>query len=109
MEKVLGVCYEIKSTLLQMLAERVMNTNVFSDVIHNERGSDKMQSREGRILQERRKELGLTQEEVALELKMSIHQYQRYEYGEHKLANARMRVGLRICEVLELNPYEVVF
>lgn len=61
------------------------------------------------MLRERRIELGLTQEAVALELGMSIHQYQRYEYGEHDISNARMRIGLRICAVLELDPYEIVF
>ena len=40
---------------------------------------------------------------------MSIHQYQRYEYGESAIANCRMKIGLRICAVLELDPYEVVF
>lgn len=54
-------------------------------------------------------ELGLTQEEVALELKMSIHQYQRYEYGQSCISNVPMRIGLRICAVLELDPYELVF
>ena len=68
-----------------------------------------MQNREGQILRDRRIELGLTQEEIALELKMSIHQYQRYEYGEHLLSNARMRIGLRICAILELDPFEVIF
>ena len=51
-----------------------------------------MSDREGRILRDRRLELGLTQEQVALDLGMSIHQYQ-----------------LRICAVLELDPYELVF
>ena len=37
-----------------------------------------MKNREGRILRERRRELGMTQEEVAIELHMSIHQYQWY-------------------------------
>lgn len=68
-----------------------------------------MGNRTGEILRERRLELGLTQEEVALELHMSIHQYQRYEYGEHLLPNCCMRIGLRICAVLELDPYEVIF
>ena len=68
-----------------------------------------MGNREGQLLRERRMELGLTQEEVALELKMSSHQYQRYEYGKAKLSNSRMKVGLRICAALELNPYEAVF
>ena len=61
------------------------------------------------MLRERRLELGMTQEEVALELGRSIHQYQRYEYGEHKLSNCPLKIGLRICAVLELDPFEVVF
>ncbi len=65
--------------------------------------------RAAQILLDRRRELGLTQEEVAIELGMSIHQYQRYEYGESAIANCRMKIGLRICAVLELDPYEVVF
>ena len=68
-----------------------------------------MRNRAGQILRERRLELGLTQEEVALELHMSIHQYQRYECGEHQLSNCPMKVGLRICAVLELDPYEIIF
>ena len=46
-----------------------------------------MDNRAGQILRNRRLELGLTQEQVALSLGMSIHQYQRYEYGEHKQSN----------------------
>ena len=68
-----------------------------------------MNKREGRILRDRRRELGLTQEEVSTMLGMSIHQYQRYEYGECPVSNSRMKIGLRICAVLELDPYEVVF
>ena len=43
----------------------------------------------GKILRSRRLELGMTQEQVALKLGMSIHQYQRYEYGEHRFPEAR--------------------
>ena len=64
--------------------------------------------REGRILRERRLELGLTQEETAIELGISLQQYQRYEYGERKFSNCPMRIGLRICALLELDPYEVI-
>ncbi len=59
-------------------------------------------------MRNRRKALGLTQEEVALRLGMSIHQYQRYEYGESELCKTRMSIGLRICAVLRLDPYEVI-
>lgn len=63
----------------------------------------------GQMLREKRLALGLTQEKVAIELGMSIHQYQRYEYGEHKLEECPMRIGLRICSLLKLNPYDVIF
>nr|MDY5756231.1 helix-turn-helix transcriptional regulator [Eubacteriales bacterium] len=64
--------------------------------------------REGRILRDRRIELGMTQEEAALELGISLQQYQRYEYGDRRLANCPMRIGLRICALLELDPFEVI-
>ena len=67
-----------------------------------------MNNREGKILRDRRIELGLSQQELAVELNMSVHQYQRYEYGDSRLRNCPMRIGLRICAVLELDPYEVV-
>ena len=67
-----------------------------------------MDNRAGQILRNRRLELGLTQEQVALSLGMSIHQYQRYEYGEHKLSNCPMKIGLRICTVFGLDPFEVL-
>ena len=70
---------------------------------------DRKDNREGQILRDRRLELGYTQEAIATELGMSIHQYQRYEYGESSISNYRMRIGLQICAVLELDPYEVVF
>lgn len=61
-----------------------------------------------KILRSRRLELGMTQEQVALKLGMSIHQYQRYEYGEHRFPNIPMRIGLRVCTVLELDPFELL-
>ena len=62
----------------------------------------------GKILHSRRLELGMTQEQVALKLGMSIHQYQRCEYGEHRFTNIPMRIGLRVCNVLELDPFELL-
>ena len=60
-------------------------------------------------MKERRKELGLTQQAVAVELGMHIRQYQRYEYGELNLATCSMKTGLKICAILELDPYELIF
>ena len=65
--------------------------------------------REAMILKNRRDSLGLTQDEVAAEAGMSLRAYQRYEYGLFKLSGASMKVGLRICAALELDPFEVIF
>ena len=67
------------------------------------------QTREGRMLRERRLELGLSQLEIAIECGMNIQQYQRYEYGVRSLAKIRMETGLKICAVLELDPYDLLF
>ena len=66
-------------------------------------------NREARIIQERRKQLMRTQADIAVEVGISLQQYQRFEYGQRRLSATNMRLGLRICAALELNPYEVVF
>lgn len=68
-----------------------------------------MNLKQRQILSAHRKSLGFTQEEVATMLNMSLHQYQRYEYGEYNLANSSMRIGLRLCALLKVNPYKIVF
>ena len=68
-----------------------------------------MKSGDCENIRERRLELGLTQEQVASALQMNLREYQRYEHGDFKLANSRMKTGLRICAVLELDPYVAVF
>ena len=65
--------------------------------------------REARILKARRKELGMSQTEVALNAGIQIQQYQKFEYGERKLSNSSMVLGLSICAVLELDMYEFTF
>lgn len=66
-------------------------------------------NREAMILKARRIELGLSQTDVALNSGISIQQYQKFEYGDRKLSNSSMVLGLRICAVLELDPYEFAF
>lgn len=68
-----------------------------------------MNKDQSQILKNRRVELGFTQQEIAVELGMHIRQYQRFEYGEQSLAKCSMQTGLRICAVLRLDPYEVIF
>ena len=67
------------------------------------------EDREAVILRERRNALGMTQIQTAAEIGIELQQYQRYEYGAAKLSNATMKLGLRICAALELDPFEAVF
>ena len=66
-------------------------------------------NREAKILRERRLSMSLTQEQVASEAGIDLRAYQRYEHGVTKLSKATMRVGLRICAALELDPFEIIF
>ena len=68
-----------------------------------------MNTNQAKLLKKQRVELGLTQQEIAVELGMHIRQYQRFEYGEQSLAKCSMQTGLRICAVLRLDPYEIIF
>lgn len=52
----------------------------------------------------RREELHLSQQQAADLAGIKLRQYQRFESGERKLSGASMRVGLAICEVLQLDP-----
>ena len=61
------------------------------------------------LLKNQRIQLGLSQQALATELKMHVRQYQRFEYGEQSLSTCSMRTGLRICALLQLDPFEVVF
>ena len=65
--------------------------------------------REANILREQRLFLEMTQQEVADELGISLQQYQRYEYGDRDLRKMPMELGLKICYLLEIDPYELIF
>lgn len=39
---------------------------------------------------------------------MHIRQYQRLEYGERSVGNVKMRFGLAVCAILEIDPFELV-
>lgn len=56
------------------------------------------------VLEKRRKELGMTQQQVADKAKIKLRQYQRLENGERSMASASMRIGVSICHALELDP-----
>ncbi len=65
--------------------------------------------REAIILREQRRFLEMTQQEVADELGVSLQQYQRYEYGDRDLRKMPLELGLKICYLLEIDPYELIF
>ena len=71
--------------------------------------SQSKDDREARILRDRRTSLGLTQDQVATEAGIEMRAYQRYEHGKIRLSSATMKIGLRICAALELDPFEAVF
>lgn len=84
------------------------NTGTKGSGTGREAGSGK-DDREAVIIRERRKSLHMTQIQVATEVGIELQQYQRYEYGVARLSNVTMKMGLRICAALELDPFETVF
>lgn len=65
--------------------------------------------RAARILRERRQELNMTQEAVALDVGISVAHYQFFEYGQRNIMKVNMKLGLIICATLELDPFELIF
>ena len=61
------------------------------------------------MIRTKRIEKGLTQQEMADMIGKSLQYYQRFEYGIVSLSNARMKTGLEICAILEIDPFELVF
>ena len=67
------------------------------------------ETRESQILRAARKKSGLSQLQVAAELDVQVRQYQRLEYGERPFSSVNIRVGLTLCRILHLDPYDLVF
>ena len=59
--------------------------------------------REARLLQH------FSQSEIAEKAGISLQVYQRFEYGDRALENCSMKMGLKICEALNLDPWLAVF
>lgn len=57
------------------------------------------------VLLQRRKELKMTQQQVADESGIQLRQYQRFENGERNLSSASGKIMLSVCETLKLDPY----
>ena len=55
------------------------------------------------ILKERRKELGLTQIEVAMESGIELQQYQRFESGSRDLRRCSFKIACQVLEALDID------
>lgn len=60
------------------------------------------------IIHERRIQLGLTQQQVADMSGIKLAQYQRFETNKSNISGTSMRIGLAVCAVLMLDPYELL-
>lgn len=61
---------------------------------------------DGQVLRVRREQLGLSQKEVAHMAGLQFSQYQRLEAGDRFLSGCSMKVGLSVCTVLMLDPFD---
>ena len=50
----------------------------------------------------------LSQQQVAVIAGVHVRQYQRLEYGERDTPHINMRLGLAVCAILEIDPFEIV-
>ena len=64
---------------------------------------------ESKLITEARLRMGYSQQNVATIIGVNIRQYQRLENGERPFRNASMKIGLAVCAVLGIDPYEITF
>ena len=60
-------------------------------------------SYDGIVLKKRRRQLGLTQQEVAEKADINIKQYQRFETGERELTDASFMTTCQVLKALEMD------
>lgn len=59
---------------------------------------------ESGLLLNRRKQLGLTQSDVAKKAGITVRQYQRLESGERRLSTSTFRIAMGVINALRLDP-----
>ena len=59
---------------------------------------------DGIVLKKRRKQLGMTLQDVADKAGIDIKQYQRFEAGDRVLASASFMTTVQVIKALELDP-----
>ena len=63
----------------------------------------------GRLLTEQRLQKGLSQQKVANRVGVALRVYQRLETGEMPFHDLRIKYGLSLCMLLDLDPYMLTF
>ena len=63
----------------------------------------------GKMLTEKRRQMGLSQQRLSSMTGLSLRVYQRLETGEMDFHDTRMKFGLALCMILGLDPYLMVF
>ena len=61
---------------------------------------------DGQVLRSRREQLGLSVQQVAQMAGLQFSQYQRLEAGDRFFSGCSMKVGLSVCAVLLLDPFD---
>lgn len=62
-----------------------------------------------KYLVERRKKYNISRQEIAKKIHISVRTYEKYESGELDIRKARFDVVTDICEILEINPKQLLF
>lgn len=62
-----------------------------------------------KYLVERRKKYNISRQEIAIKIHISVRTYEKYESGELDIRKARFDVVTDICELLEINPRQLLF
>ena len=60
-------------------------------------------------LVERRKKYKISRQDIAKKVHISVRTYEKYESGELDICKARFDVVTDICELLEINPRQLLF
>ncbi len=63
----------------------------------------------GKMLTEKRRQMGLSQQKLSSMTGLSLRVYQRLETGEMEFRDTRMKFGLALCMILGLDPFLMVF
>lgn len=61
-------------------------------------------SYDGIVLKKRRRQLGMTLQDVADKAGIDIKQYQRFESGDRELASASFMTTVQVIKALEMDP-----